>query len=69
MLSVMAFGLGIAWLGWIILFWGICVSFARVGLGVHYLVDIIAGWVIGILLAYGILSAQPVFYALFPWVF
>ena len=69
MLSVMAFGLGITWLGWIILFWGICVSFARVGLGVHYLVDIIAGWVIGLLLAYGILAAQPIFYALFPSVF
>lgn len=69
MLSIMSFGLEIPLLGWIILIWGICVSFARVSLGVHYLIDIIAGWVIGILLAIAILGAQPIFYTLFPSVF
>jgi len=69
MLSAISFGLGINLLGWILLFWGICVSFARVSLGVHYLTDIIAGWVIGIILAVGILAAQPIFYRLFPFAF
>jgi len=69
MLSSISFGLGINLLGWILLFWGICVSFARVSLGVHYLTDIIAGWVIGSILAVGILAAQPIFYRLFPFAF
>jgi membrane-associated phospholipid phosphatase len=64
-----SFGLGIHLLGWIFLLWGICVSFARVSLGVHYLIDIIAGWVIGIILAKGILAAQSIFYQLFPFAF
>lgn len=69
MLSIISFGLGIHLLGWIVLIWGIFVSFARVSLGVHYLIDIIAGWVIGIILAGGILAAQPIFYHLFPFAF
>ncbi len=69
MLSIISFGLGIHLLGWIVLIWGICVSFARVSLGVHYLIDIIAGWVIGIILAIGILAAQPFFFQLFPFAF
>ncbi|MDO9545790.1 MAG: phosphatase PAP2 family protein [Pelolinea sp.] len=69
MLAFMCFGLGLPQLGWIVLFWGICVSFARVSLGVHYLIDIFAGWLIGILLANVILTAQPIFYNLIPVVF
>ncbi len=69
MLSIISFGLGVHLLGWIVLIWGICVSFARVSLGVHYLIDIIAGWLIGIILAKGILAAQPIFYQLFPFTF
>ena len=69
MLSIISFGLGIHLLGWIFLLWGICVSFARVSLGVHYLIDIIAGWVIGIILAKGILATQSIFYQLFPFAF
>ena len=69
MLSTISFGVGIHLLGWIFLLWGICVSIARVSLGVHYLTDIIAGWVIGIILAKGILAAQPIFYQLFPFAF
>ena len=69
MLSIISFGLGIHLLGWIVLIWGICVSFARVSLGIHYLIDIIAGWLIGIILAEGILAAQPIFYHLLPFAF
>ena len=69
MLSIMSFGLEIPLLGWIILIWGICVSFARVSLGVHYLIDIIVGWLMGIILAEAILAAQQTFYSLFPIVF
>ena len=69
MLAFMCFGLGMVQLGWIVLFWGICVSFARVSLGVHFLIDIFAGWLIGLMLAKVILAAQPIFYNLIPIVF
>jgi undecaprenyl-diphosphatase len=69
MLTFLCFGLGITHIGWVVLFWGICVSFARVSLGVHYFIDIIAGWIIGILLARAILAIQPIIYAFIPFVF
>jgi len=69
MLSMLAFGLELPFLGWGVLIWGIGVSFARVGLGVHFLVDILAGWLIGICLAEGILALQPFFYKYFAFAF
>jgi membrane-associated phospholipid phosphatase len=69
MLAFLCFGLDFSQLGWVVLVWGICVSFARVSLGVHYLIDIFAGWLIGILLSIAILAAQPIFYKLIPFVF
>ena len=69
MLSVIIFGLGYTLLGILVLIWGLAVSFARVSLGVHYLSDILGGWIIGAVLAIAILQAQPIFYKLFPFVF
>ncbi len=69
MLSVLAFSFNLPLIGWITLLWGILLSFARVVLGVHYLVDIIAGWIIGILLGLSMASLKPFFFALFPFVF
>jgi undecaprenyl-diphosphatase len=48
MLAVLAFGLGPAWLGWVMLVWAPAVSLARVAMGVHYLSDVVAGAAIGI---------------------
>jgi undecaprenyl-diphosphatase len=48
MLAVLAFGLGPAWLGWLLLVWAPAVSLARVAMGVHYLSDVIVGAAIGI---------------------
>lgn len=69
MLSVLAFGFSLSAMGWIVLIWGLTVSFARVSLGVHYLADIIVGWLIGIFLAEMMLSLQSFFFQLFPFVF
>lgn len=69
MLSVLAFSFNLPLIGWITLLWGILLSFARVALGVHYLVDIIAGWIIGILLGFLMASLKPFFFALFPFAF
>lgn len=69
MLAALAWGLGLQPLAWILTIWAPLVSLARVSLGVHYLVDILAGWLFGILLAWGVISAQPLLYKLFPFVF
>ena len=47
MLGVMALGLGPAWFGLILIIWAPLVGLARVSMGVHYLSDILAGWIIG----------------------
>lgn len=69
MLAFLSFGFNMPILGVVILFWGICLSIARVSLGVHFLIDIIAGWGIGILLGILMLSLRPFFFGLFPSVF
>jgi len=69
MIACMALGLSFPILFWILLFWSILVSLSRVGLGVHFLTDIIGGWIIGVFLALLMVSAQPFFYRLIPFVF
>jgi undecaprenyl-diphosphatase len=56
LLAVLALGLGPAWFGWLLLIWAPLVGIARVALGVHYLSDIVVGWIIGILMGVIILS-------------
>ncbi|MDH5506438.1 MAG: phosphatase PAP2 family protein [Anaerolineae bacterium] len=48
MIGVIAFGLGPAWFGWLLLLWGPLVGLARVAMGVHYLSDVAAGWFVGV---------------------
>jgi undecaprenyl-diphosphatase len=69
MLAALAWGLGLQPLAWILAIWAPLVSLARVSLGVHYLVDILAGWLLGLALAWCVLTAQPLLYRLFPFVF
>jgi undecaprenyl-diphosphatase len=59
-LAVLALGLGPLWFGIILLIWAPLVALARVALGVHYLSDIVAGMLLGIL-------AGPVMLAFCPW--
>lgn len=49
MLGVLALIMGPPWLGFLLIIWGPLVGLARVAMGVHYVSDILAGWVIGIL--------------------
>lgn len=58
MLAVVALGLGPAWLGWLLLVWAPLVGLARVATGLHYVSDVLAGWVLG--LALGFLTLQLV---------
>jgi undecaprenyl-diphosphatase len=50
MLAVLALGGGPAWLGLLVLVWAFLVSIARVTMGVHYLSDILAGMLFGVLM-------------------
>lgn len=69
MLAALAWGMNMHLAAPLLTIWALLVSFARVILGVHYLSDIIAGWILGILLAVIMLWAQPWFYSILPWVF
>lgn len=69
MLSVLVWGLGFPNLGFGLLIWALLVSLARVMLGLHYLVDIAAGWFLGILLAVFFLESQQFWYQTFHFVF
>ncbi len=50
MLAVVMLGLGPLWLGLILLVWAPLVGLARVAMGVHYLSDVLAGMLLGLLI-------------------
>jgi undecaprenyl-diphosphatase len=50
MLAVIALGLGPLWLGLVLCIWAPLVAFARVAMGVHYLSDVLAGMLLGLLI-------------------
>jgi undecaprenyl-diphosphatase len=50
MLAVVTLGLGPLWLGLILLIWAPLVGLARVAMGVHYLSDVLAGMILGVVM-------------------
>jgi undecaprenyl-diphosphatase len=69
LLAGLCWGLGIQPLAWLLTIWAPLVSLARVSMGVHYLVDVIAGWLLGLWMVPALLALQPVFISLFPYFF
>ena len=51
LIAVVAAGLGPAWAGILLWVWAPLVALARVAMGVHYLSDVVAGMIVGILIA------------------
>lgn len=49
MLGVIGLRIAPAWLGILLIVWAPLVGIARVMIGVHYVSDVVAGWVLGIL--------------------
>ena len=65
LIAVLATGLGPIWLAIMLWIWAPLVSLARVAMGVHYVSDILAGAVLGIVVA---LLGLQVYEPLFMWV-
>lgn len=59
MLVVIGFWLGPPWLGWILLVWAPLVTLARVAMGVHYLSDVLAGALFGIVMGWILVNLIP----------
>jgi undecaprenyl-diphosphatase len=49
MLGVLALIIGPPWFGVVLIIWGPLVGVARVAMGVHYVSDVVVGWVIGVI--------------------
>jgi undecaprenyl-diphosphatase len=58
MMAMLAIGMGPAWLGWALLFWAPLVGFARIATGLHYVSDVVAGWLVGLMM--GVLIMQGI---------
>jgi undecaprenyl-diphosphatase len=61
LIAVMASGFGLGWLALILWLWAPLVSLARVAMGVHYFSDVVAGFLIGIVLGAAFLQSHQLF--------
>ena len=57
MLAVMAVGLGPTWFAIALVIWAPLVGMARVAMGVHYLSDVLVGWLLGGIMGWIVYSA------------
>ncbi len=69
MLAALGLALGPAWFGVVLLFWAPLVSLARVVVGVHYLSDVAAGLVIGVMAGAVMAAVHPALIQAFPFIF
>jgi undecaprenyl-diphosphatase len=69
MLAVIAVVLGPAWAAIGMVLWAALVSLSRVMTGMHYLSDILAGIVLGIVAGQFVVLIRPLLMALLPAVF
>lgn len=63
MIAVIAIGLGPVWIALMLVLWAPLVAVARVAMGVHYVSDIVAGIVVGMVFGWVVLQIQQPFLA------
>ena len=66
-LVVMAACAGPEWFAWAVLLWAPWVGISRVALGVHYVSDVIAGWLVGAGMGLVALALHPMILRWFSW--
>jgi undecaprenyl-diphosphatase len=69
LLLVMGWALGPTWFALLLTVWAPLVSLSRVATGMHYLSDIVAGAVIGVIAAFLALLVSPLLTLWFPFLF
>ncbi len=69
MLALLALFLGPAWFGVLVMVWAPLVSLARVVMGLHFLSDIIAGMLVGLIAGLFVLWISPFLMSLLPFIF
>ena len=69
LLAVMAVGLGPQWFGLVLALWAPLVSLARIVMGVHYVSDVLAGFIIGLLVGWGMLNLHVWMVNILPFLF
>ncbi len=69
MLALLAIFMGPAWFGMLVLIWAPLVSLARVAMGLHFLSDVIAGMVVGLIAGLFMLWISPLLIGWFPFIF
>lgn len=69
MLVVLGLGLGPPWFGLVLLIWAPLVSAARVVMGVHYLSDVLAGFLLGVIMGFVFLAVFPLLQSVLPLLF
>jgi undecaprenyl-diphosphatase len=62
LIATIAIGFGPLWLGLLLVVWAFLVSLARVAMGVHYLSDVVAGAIIGVIVGIIGLQLSPALY-------
>jgi undecaprenyl-diphosphatase len=69
MLALIALLMGPLWLGITLLIWAPLVSLARVWMGVHYVSDVVAGIILGVIAALVVMGISPWLITTFPFPF
>jgi membrane-associated phospholipid phosphatase len=69
MLAVLAIGLGPVWFAAVVLVWSPLVSLARIATGLHYLSDVLAGLILGVMAGLVMLQIAPWLMAFFPFIY